>query len=143
MGLSFRSIYFSLYKRLSTMMMLLNILISSFQAREGFFRTTFSLFRHLKDRGLFETKSPRINFKSNFIDYHLPELTMLSRLGFSTGIRSIYSVLDQPSFVSEPWAIYPAKHKTNGKLFQFSFLTNQNLKPKLVGCILLLQCEKS
>ena len=27
---------FSLYKRLSTMMMLLNILISSFQAREGF-----------------------------------------------------------------------------------------------------------
>lgn len=41
---------------------------------------------------------------------------MLSRLGFSTGIRSIYSVLDQPSFVSEPWAIYPAKHKTNGKI---------------------------
>ncbi|CAX44712.1 protein kinase, putative [Candida dubliniensis CD36] len=41
---------------------------------------------------------------------------MLSRLGFSTGIRSIYSVSDQPSFVSEPWAIYPAKHKTNGKI---------------------------
>lgn len=41
---------------------------------------------------------------------------MLSRLGFGTGIRSIYSVLDNPSFVSEPWAIYPAKHKSNGKL---------------------------
>ncbi|RCK56381.1 Protein kinase-like protein SCY1 [Candida viswanathii] len=41
---------------------------------------------------------------------------MLSRLGFNTGIRSIYSVLDNPSFVSEPWAIYPAKHKSNGKL---------------------------
>lgn len=41
---------------------------------------------------------------------------MLSRLGFGTGIRSIYNVLDNPSFVSEPWAIYPAKHKSNGKL---------------------------
>ncbi|EMG47746.1 SCY1 Protein kinase-like protein SCY1 [Candida maltosa Xu316] len=41
---------------------------------------------------------------------------MLSRLGFNTGIRSIYSVSDNPSFVSEPWAIYPAKHKTTGKI---------------------------
>ncbi|KAK6454011.1 kinase-like domain-containing protein [Scheffersomyces xylosifermentans] len=35
---------------------------------------------------------------------------------FKTGIRGIYSVSDNPSFVSEPWAIYPAKHKTSGRI---------------------------
>lgn len=35
--------------------------------------------------------------------------------GFSTGIRAAYSVLDNPSFVAEPWYVYPAKHKSNGK----------------------------
>lgn len=35
--------------------------------------------------------------------------------GFSTGIRAVYSVLDNPSFVAEPWYVYPAKHKSNGK----------------------------
>lgn len=35
---------------------------------------------------------------------------------FKSGIRGIYDVLNNPSFVSEPWYIYPAKHKTSGKL---------------------------
>lgn len=35
--------------------------------------------------------------------------------GFSTGIRAAYAVLDNPTFVAEPWHIYAAKHKTNGK----------------------------
>lgn len=35
--------------------------------------------------------------------------------GFSSGIRAAYSVLDNPSFVAEPWYVYPAKHKSNGK----------------------------
>lgn len=34
---------------------------------------------------------------------------------FRTGIRAAYNVLDNPSFVSEPWSIYPAKHKSSGK----------------------------
>lgn len=38
------------------------------------------------------------------------------KLPFKTGIRAAYNVLDKPSFLSEPWLIYPAKHKSNGKL---------------------------
>lgn len=34
---------------------------------------------------------------------------------FKTGIRAIYNVLENPSFVSEPWYIYPAKHKSSGQ----------------------------
>lgn len=34
---------------------------------------------------------------------------------FKTGIRAVYNVLENPSFVSEPWYIYPAKHKTSGQ----------------------------
>ena len=42
--------------------------------------------------------------------------SVLSSLGFKTGIRAIYNVLDNPSFVSEPWAVYPAKHKSTGRI---------------------------
>ncbi|KAG7660751.1 ppk32 [[Candida] subhashii] len=38
------------------------------------------------------------------------------KLGFKTGIRAAYNVSDNPSFVAEPWYIYPAKHKSNGKI---------------------------
>ncbi|KAI5967392.1 ppk32 [Candida theae] len=41
---------------------------------------------------------------------------MLSSLGFKTGIRATYNVSDNPSFASEPWTIYPAKHKTNNRI---------------------------
>lgn len=34
---------------------------------------------------------------------------------FKTGIRASYSILDNPSFVLEPWSVYPAKHKTTGQ----------------------------
>ncbi|CAI5757942.1 unnamed protein product [Candida verbasci] len=33
-----------------------------------------------------------------------------------SGIRSVYNVSENPSFAAEPWVIYPAKHKTTGKL---------------------------
>ncbi|KAG7193738.1 uncharacterized protein KQ657_000429 [Scheffersomyces spartinae] len=35
---------------------------------------------------------------------------------FKTGIRSDYNVLENATFHSEPWLVYPAKHRTNGKL---------------------------
>lgn len=35
---------------------------------------------------------------------------------FKSGIRAIYNVLDNPTFVSEPWTIYPAKHKSSGRI---------------------------
>lgn len=35
---------------------------------------------------------------------------------FKTGIRANYSLLDHPSFVSEPWSIYPAKLKASGQI---------------------------
>lgn len=35
---------------------------------------------------------------------------------FNSGIRSLYTVLDNPTFVSEPWAVYPAKRNRDGKL---------------------------
>lgn len=41
---------------------------------------------------------------------------MLSSLGFKTGIRATYNVLDNPSFVSEPWTVYPAKHKSTNRI---------------------------
>lgn len=41
---------------------------------------------------------------------------MLSSLGFKTGIRAAYNVLDNPSFVSEPWTVYPAKHKSSNRI---------------------------
>ncbi|KAI3406374.2 ppk32 [Candida oxycetoniae] len=41
---------------------------------------------------------------------------MLSSLGFKTGIRATYNVSDNPTFVSEPWTIYPAKHKSSGRI---------------------------
>lgn len=34
---------------------------------------------------------------------------------FKTGIRAVYDVLNNPTFVSEPWYIYPAKHNTTGR----------------------------
>ncbi|KAG5421702.1 ppk32 [Candida metapsilosis] len=41
---------------------------------------------------------------------------MLSSLGFKTGIRATYNVSDNPSFVSEPWTVYPAKHKSTSRI---------------------------
>ncbi|CCG22386.1 Scy1 protein [Candida orthopsilosis Co 90-125] len=41
---------------------------------------------------------------------------MLSSLGFKTGIRAAYNVSDNPSFVSEPWTVYPAKHKSSNRI---------------------------
>lgn len=35
---------------------------------------------------------------------------------FKSGIRGTYNVLDNPTFTSEPWSIYPAKHKTTGRV---------------------------
>ncbi|KAK6463276.1 kinase-like domain-containing protein [Scheffersomyces coipomensis] len=35
---------------------------------------------------------------------------------FQTGIRGSYNVSENPSFVSEPWYVYPAKHKSNGRI---------------------------
>lgn len=35
---------------------------------------------------------------------------------FKSGIRATYDVLNNATFVSEPWHVYPAKHNTNGKL---------------------------
>lgn len=35
---------------------------------------------------------------------------------FSSGIRSTYNVLENPSFMTEPWAVYPAKHRASGKV---------------------------
>ena len=35
---------------------------------------------------------------------------------FKSGIRASYNVLDNPTFVSEPWTIYPAKHRSSGRL---------------------------
>ncbi|KAK6198822.1 kinase-like domain-containing protein [Scheffersomyces amazonensis] len=35
---------------------------------------------------------------------------------FQTGIRAAYNVSENPSFVSEPWYIYPAKHKSTGRI---------------------------
>lgn len=35
---------------------------------------------------------------------------------FKTGIRGTYAVLEHPAFSSEPWLVYPAKHKTTGKI---------------------------
>lgn len=35
---------------------------------------------------------------------------------FKSGIRATYDVLNNPTFVSEPWYIYPARHNTTGKL---------------------------
>ncbi|KAI5966526.1 ppk32 [Candida pseudojiufengensis] len=46
---------------------------------------------------------------------------MLSSLGFKTGIRAQYNVSDNPTFVSEPWAIYPAKHKSGRIVSVFIF----------------------
>lgn len=34
---------------------------------------------------------------------------------FKSGIRAAYDVLNNPTFVSEPWYIYPAKHNTTGR----------------------------
>ncbi|CAK9438399.1 uncharacterized protein LODBEIA_P26230 [Lodderomyces beijingensis] len=41
---------------------------------------------------------------------------MLSSLGFKTGVRASYNVSDNPTFISEPWAIYPAKHRSSGRI---------------------------
>ncbi|EGW35058.1 uncharacterized protein SPAPADRAFT_48109 [Spathaspora passalidarum NRRL Y-27907] len=38
------------------------------------------------------------------------------KLNFKSGIRGTYNVSDNPSFVAEPWSIYPGKHRSNGKL---------------------------
>ncbi|KAG2734921.1 hypothetical protein G9P44_001135 [Scheffersomyces stipitis] len=38
------------------------------------------------------------------------------KLSFRTGIRASYNVSDNPTFVSEPWYIYPAKHKASGRI---------------------------
>ncbi|ODV80912.1 kinase-like protein [Suhomyces tanzawaensis NRRL Y-17324] len=35
---------------------------------------------------------------------------------FQTGIRAAYTVSENPTFVSEPWSIYPAKHKQSGRV---------------------------
>lgn len=35
---------------------------------------------------------------------------------FKSGLRALYTVLDNPLFVLEPWYVYPAKHKQTGKL---------------------------
>ncbi|RLV94301.1 Protein kinase-like protein SCY1 [Spathaspora sp. JA1] len=38
------------------------------------------------------------------------------KLNFKSGIRGTYNVSDNPSFVAEPWSVYPGKHRSNGKL---------------------------
>lgn len=35
---------------------------------------------------------------------------------FKSGIRATYDVLNNPSFSTEPWLVYPGKHNTTGKL---------------------------
>lgn len=35
---------------------------------------------------------------------------------FKTGIRGTYAVLENASFSTDPWLVYPAKHKTTGKV---------------------------
>ncbi|CCE81451.1 Piso0_002107 [Millerozyma farinosa CBS 7064] len=35
---------------------------------------------------------------------------------FKTGIRANYSLSDHPTFVSEPWSVYPAKSKASGQV---------------------------
>lgn len=35
---------------------------------------------------------------------------------FKSGIRAAYNVLDNPTFVCEPWTVYPAKHRTSGRV---------------------------
>lgn len=35
---------------------------------------------------------------------------------FQTGIRAVYNVLENPTFVAEPWYVYPAKHKQSGRV---------------------------
>lgn len=35
---------------------------------------------------------------------------------FKTGIRGIYNVSDNPSFQTDMWSVYPAKHKQTGKV---------------------------
>ncbi|KAI5953560.1 ppk32 [Candida jiufengensis] len=78
---------------------------------------------------------------------------MLSSLGFKTGIRAQYNVSDNPTFVSEPWTIYPAKHKSGRIVSVFIFdktkfesqvqRINQSTNPKKIikECYELIKLE--
>lgn len=46
----------------------------------------------------------------------LGTLRIMFKSMFSSGIRSLYAVLDNPTFASDPWTIYPAKRNSNGRL---------------------------
>lgn len=55
---------------------------------------------------------------------------------FKTGIRSDYNVLDNATFHSEPWLVYPAKHRTSGKVasvFIFDKTRFESAVQKMIG----------